>query len=49
MNGDGTPLRSYLHQEQLAEWLFKILFEGSNEPITLGLMSRLVFCNLLKK
>ena len=36
MNGDGTPLRSYLHQEQLAEWLFKILFEGSNETYNVG-------------
>ena len=36
MNGDGTPLRSYLHQEQLAEWLLKILFDGSNNTFNVG-------------
>lgn len=36
VNGDGTPLRSYLHQEQLAEWLLKILFDGSNNTFNVG-------------
>lgn len=28
VNGDGSPLRSYLHQEDLADWLLRMLLHG---------------------
>ena len=28
VKGDGSPLRTYLHQSDLARWLFTLLFEG---------------------
>ena len=29
IQGDGTPFRSYLHSDDLAEWLFSLLFHGT--------------------
>jgi UDP-glucuronate decarboxylase len=35
--GDGTPLRTYLHQEDLAEWLWTLLLRGrSGEAYNVG-------------
>ena len=49
--GDGTPLRTYLYQEDLARWLLEILQRGqsgqaynvgSNETISIGDLAKLV-------
>jgi dTDP-glucose 4,6-dehydratase len=51
VNGDGTPIRSYLDQRDLARWLLALLFEGrsgeaynvgSDEAITIGDLAHLV-------
>jgi UDP-glucuronate decarboxylase len=37
INGDGLPIRSYMDQDDLANWLFKILFFGiANEIYNVG-------------
>jgi len=51
VNGDGTPIRSYLDQRDLTRWLLALLFEGrageaynvgSHEAITIGELAHLV-------
>ena len=51
VNGDGTPLRTYLNQEDLACWLFQILLRsnsgmiynvGSDEVISIADLAHLV-------
>ena len=51
VGGDGTPVRSYLHQEDLAHWLFYLLMHGkageaynvgSPETITIAALAQLV-------
>lgn len=33
INGDGSPIRSFMDQDDLANWLFEILFFGKNNEI----------------
>ena len=33
INGDGSQIRSYMDQRDLSAWIFKILFDGSNNEI----------------
>jgi len=51
VSGDGTPLRSYLYQDDLAKWLITILEDGkageaynvgSDQPISIADLARLV-------
>ena len=51
VNGDGTPLRSYLDQFDLAHWLFTLMFDGvdgetynvgSNRAISIAELAHLV-------
>jgi dTDP-glucose 4,6-dehydratase len=51
VNGDGTPIRSYLDQRDLARWLLALLHEGrpgeaynvgSDQPISIGDLAHLV-------
>lgn len=51
VNGDGTPIRSYLDQRDLTRWLLTLLYEGtpgeaynvgSDQPISIGDLAHLV-------
>jgi UDP-glucuronate decarboxylase len=51
VKGDGSPLRSYLYQEDLAEWLLTMLVQGqpgrcynlgSDQPVSIAELARLV-------
>ena len=51
VSGDGTPLRTYLHQSDLAHWLFTLLEHGrpgqaynvgSDEVISIAALAHLV-------
>jgi len=33
INGDGSPIRSYMDQRDLSHWIFKILFYGKNNNV----------------
>ena len=49
INGDGTPLRSYLYADDLVEWLFAILEHGkSRRPYNMGSDSAISILNLAK-
>jgi len=47
IQGDGTPLRSYLYATDLVEWLFKILLQGTHgRPYNVGADTPISICNL---